>query len=65
MFRFNFDGPQKSDLPFFQKTLWASYQLNCSQTNLATDLPMVRKFKFVHCGHIKKKFSALCASVSF
>ena len=31
-----------------------SYQPNCSQTDLSTDLPMVCKFKFVCYGHIKK-----------
>ena len=41
----------------------ASYRLNCSLTNLVTDLPMVCKFKFVRYGHIKKKDSALCTSV--
>ena len=34
-----------------------SYQLNCSQTNLVTDLPMVCKFKFVCCGHITNHYS--------
>ena len=36
-----------------QKLLQASYQLNCSQTYLATDLQMVCKFKFVCYGIIK------------
>ena len=32
-----------------QKNLWALYWLNCSH-NLATDLPMVCKFKFIRYG---------------
>ena len=38
-----------------QKCFRASYWLNCSQTDLSTDLPMVCKFKFVHYCHMKKK----------
>ena len=34
--------------------LWA-YQLFCSQTDLATDLPIVCKFKFVRYVNIKRK----------
>ena len=46
-----------------QKRLRISYRLNCSQTDLARDLAMVSKFKFVVHGHTKKKISALRASV--
>ena len=43
-----------------QKRLRTSYRHNCSQTDLATDLPMVCKFKFVRLGHIKKNYCSLC-----
>ena len=46
-----------------QKRLRAYYRLNCSQTDLARDLAMVSKFKFVLYGHTKKKISALRVSV--
>ena len=42
-----------------QKRLWVSYWLNCSYTDLMTDMLMVCKFRFVHYGHMKKKSLAL------
>ena len=34
--------------------LQTSYRLYCSKTDMATDMPMVCKLKFVHYGHTKK-----------
>ena len=45
-----------------QKRLRASYRLNCSQTDLATDLPMICKFKFVRYSRIEKKTLSMCLS---
>ena len=41
----------------FGKKSWDILSLNCSPTDLATDLVMVWKYKFVCYGHIKKKLA--------
>ena len=58
---FNSDGPLKSDAskfsPFFH---FSSFHLNCSKTDLVTDLPMVCKFNFVRYGDLKKEYCSFC-----
>ena len=49
----------KSIVSHFQKRLWASYQLNYTQTGLETGLLMVSKFKFVPYGNIEETKIAL------
>ena len=51
------DNIQLTEYTGGQKRLRSSYGLNCSKTDLATDLPMVCKLKFVHCGHILKNLA--------
>ena len=63
--RFNCDGPLKSEVSHFFLIIFSFFLLNSSKSDLATDLQLVFKFKFVRYGHIRKKISSLCASVSF